>query len=82
MPLPLKDQAQPNVEEIKQFPAVERRRYNDLIRDYNTYVELFPNNIFARWAGFEPNNTYFTAPDASRAVPAVHFPAPATGTAK
>jgi LemA protein len=70
--------------------AVERRRYNDLIRDYNTYIGLFPNNIVARWAGFEPNNTYFTVPEASRAVPAVHFPAPAgapatapaTGTAK
>jgi LemA protein len=59
--------------------AVERRRYNDLVRDYNTYIELFPNNIVARWAGFEPNNTYFTAPEAARAVPAVHFAAPVTG---
>src|ERR1700674_3421037 len=28
--------------------AVERKRYNDALQDYNTYVGLFPNNIFAR----------------------------------
>src|SRR5207245_8769072 len=27
--------------------AVERKRYNDAIQDYNTYIGLFPNNIFA-----------------------------------
>src|ERR1700740_779483 len=32
--------------------AVERKRYNDAIQDYNTYIGLFPNNIFAGWAGF------------------------------
>src|ERR1700739_2492661 len=29
--------------------AVERKRYNDALQDYNAYVGLFPNNIFARW---------------------------------
>jgi LemA protein len=62
--------------------AVERRRYNDLIREYNAYIQLFPNNIFARWAGFQPNNTYFTIPDVSRQVPAVRFAVPATAPAK
>src|SRR5262250_1581656 len=28
--------------------AVERRRYNDAIQDYNTYIGLFPNSVFAR----------------------------------
>src|SRR5271170_264020 len=32
--------------------AVERRRYNDAVQDYNTYIQLFPNNIVAGWAGF------------------------------
>src|SRR5215470_8386643 len=32
--------------------AVERRRYNQTLQDYNTYISLFPNNIFARWGGF------------------------------
>src|SRR6266568_2774049 len=42
--------------------AVERKRYNDAIQDYNTYIGLFPNNIFAGWAGFQRNNAYFAAP--------------------
>src|SRR5665213_3997526 len=57
--------------------SVERRRYNDSVQDYNTYIELFPNNIFAGWAGFKPNTAYFTASDASREAPKVQFPAPA-----
>ena len=56
--------------------AVERKRYNDTLQDYNTYLGLFPNNIFARWAGFERNNAYFTASEASRQAPKVQFPAP------
>ena len=57
--------------------AVERRRYNETIQDYNTYIQLFPNNVFAGWAGFKPNNAYFTATEASREVPKVQFGAPA-----
>ena len=56
--------------------AVERKRYNDTLQDYNTYVGLFPNNLFARWAGFQRNNDYFTASESSRQAPKVQFPAP------
>src|SRR3982074_2725488 len=55
--------------------AVERKRYNDAVQDYNTYIGLFPNNIFARWAGFQRNNAYFAAPESSREAPKVQFPA-------
>src|SRR6266508_3817029 len=41
--------------------AVERKRYNDTLQDYNTYVQKFPNSIFAGWAGFKPNDAYFAA---------------------
>jgi LemA protein len=58
--------------------AVERKRYNDSLQAYNTYIGLFPNNIFARWAGFRRNEAYFTASEASRAVPKVQFPGAAT----
>ena len=57
--------------------AVERRRYNEAVQDYNTYIGLFPNNIFAGWAGFKPNNAYFSATENGREVPKVAFPAPA-----
>jgi LemA protein len=56
--------------------AVERKRYNDALQDYNTFIGLFPNNIFAGWAGFQRNNAYFTASESSREAPKVQFPAP------
>ncbi len=56
--------------------AVERRRYNEAIQDYNTYIGLFPNNIFARWAGFQRNNDYFAASEAARQAPKVDFSTP------
>src|ERR1700726_2834029 len=55
--------------------AVERKRYNDAVQDYNTYIGLFPNNIFAGWAGFQRNNAYFAAPEAAREAPKFQFPA-------
>src|SRR5882762_9613389 len=56
--------------------AVERKRYIDAVQDFNTYIGLFPNNIFARWAGFQSNNAYFAALEASRDAPELQFPAP------
>jgi LemA protein len=58
--------------------AVERKRYNDTLQDYNTYVQQFPNNIFAGWAGFKPNDAYFQASEGSRIAPKVNFSAPST----
>ena len=56
--------------------AVERRRYNLAVQDYNTYIGLFPNNVFAGWTGFKPNNAYFAATEGGREVPKVEFPGP------
>jgi LemA protein len=56
--------------------AVERKRYNDTLQDYNTFIGLFPNSVFAGWAGFQRNNAYFAATEASREAPKVQFPAP------
>ena len=56
--------------------AVERKRYNDTLQDYNTYIGLFPNDLFAKWAGFQRNNDYFAASESSRQAPKVQFPVP------
>src|SRR5437867_10293471 len=56
--------------------AVERKRYNDTLRDYNTYVQQFPASLFAASAGFKPNNAYFEASEGSRTVPKVNFGTP------
>jgi len=64
--------------------AVERKRYNDALQDYNTYLLKFPNNLIAGFAGFKPNEAYFQASEASRQVPKVDFntkPAPKTAPA-
>jgi LemA protein len=58
--------------------AVERKRYNDTLQDYNTYVQQFPNSLFAPGMGFKPNTAYFTASEASRTVPRVNFGTPET----
>jgi len=62
--------------------AVERRRYNQAIQDYNTYIALFPNNIVASVSGFTRNDAYFKSDEAARQVPKVNFggvaPSPAT----
>src|SRR6202453_2303061 len=54
--------------------AVERKRYNDSIQAYNTFIRQFPNSIFAGWGGFQVNNDYFSASPTSREVPKVAFP--------
>jgi LemA protein len=57
--------------------AVARKRYNDSLQDYNTYVQQFPASLFASWAGFKPNDAYFKAAEGSREVPKVNFGTPA-----
>lgn len=56
--------------------SVERKRYDDAIQAYNTYIGLFPSNIVAGLSGFRRNDAYFAASEASRQVPKVQFPAP------
>jgi LemA protein len=53
--------------------GVARRRYNDTLRDYNTFVREFPNSIWANILGFHVNDAYFEASAASRNAPAVKF---------
>ncbi|WP_263385164.1 LemA family protein [Granulicella arctica] len=53
--------------------AVARRRYNETIRDYNTFIGQFPNSLFANFAGFHPKNEYYAADAASKTAPKVDF---------
>ena len=53
--------------------AVERRRYNEALQDYNTFIGQIPNNIWARIAGFKPDNNYFEASSSAQQAPQVHF---------
>jgi LemA protein len=53
--------------------GVARKRYNDAIQDYNTYLLQFPNNIWAGMSGFKENDAYFKASESARTVPSVKF---------
>lgn len=50
--------------------AVERGRFNEAIKDYNTYIKLFPRNIIAGWFGFEARE-FFEAEEGAETVPEV-----------
>ncbi len=52
---------------------VSRMRYNDAVRDYNTFILQFPNNIWAGIAGYRQNNAYFEASPAAQNAPQVKF---------
>ncbi|MCK9274673.1 MAG: LemA family protein [Syntrophales bacterium] len=52
--------------------AVERRRYNETVKDYNVKIRIFPSNILAGLFGFE-KATFFEIPEAAKIVPKVSF---------
>ena len=52
--------------------AVERMRYNERIREYNTARRQFPANLTARLFGFK-EYPFFEAPAAAQEVPKVNF---------
>ena len=53
--------------------AVERRRYNEVVQDYNTYISIFPNSLVASMAGFTRNDAYFKTDAGARQAPKVDF---------
>jgi len=53
--------------------SVARLRYNQKIRDYNVFVQQFPNSIWAGIAGYHVKSEYYKADDASKTAPKVDF---------
>jgi LemA protein len=52
--------------------AVERRRYNDLVMQYNAMRKRFPTNFIAAMFNFQ-EAAYFGAPESAREAPKVEF---------
>ena len=52
--------------------AVERRKFNEVAREYNTYIRQFPASIVANNRGFE-KKAYFEAQAGSEKAPEVKF---------
>lgn len=52
--------------------ATERKRYNEIVQEYNTAIQKFPAMLTARAFGFQPEK-YFEAPESAKQVPQVKF---------
>lgn len=54
--------------------ATERMKYNEVVKDYNTTIRQFPNNLIAGFAGASPK-VPFAADAAASTAPVVKFDA-------
>lgn len=52
--------------------STERKRFNEVVQGYNSYVRNFPRNIIASMFGFEPK-PYFAAEAGAETAPKVEF---------
>ena len=52
--------------------AVERRKFNEMVRNFNTSIRRFPANVIAGITGYEAKG-YFEAAEGSETVPTVAF---------
>lgn len=52
--------------------STERKRFNDVVKDYNSHIRSFPNNLFAGMFGFTTKN-YFQATEGAEKAPEVKF---------
>ena len=52
--------------------AVERKRFNEQVQGYNTYIKQFPRLIIANMTGFE-QKPYFESSEGAETAPKVEF---------
>jgi LemA protein len=45
--------------------AVERRRFNEAVREYNTKLQIFPGSLIGRLVGFQPRPFFEATPEAA-----------------
>ena len=65
-------QLQAQLEGTENSISTERKRYNDVVKAYNTYIRTFPRNILAGMFGFTPKG-YFKADAGAEKAPEVKF---------
>ncbi len=52
--------------------AVERKKFNESVQGYNTYIRKFPNTLYAGMFGFD-SKAYFESTAGSEIAPTVSF---------
>ena len=65
-------QLQAQLEGTENRISVERRRFNEVVRDYNTNIKRFPTAIIAGITGFGEKQ-YFKAVAGAETPPKVQF---------
>lgn len=65
-------QLQAQLEGTENRITVERQKFNDKAKEYNTYIRKFPKNIIAGMFGFE-KRAYFEAESGAEKAPQVKF---------
>lgn len=85
-PLLRLQEAYPNLKSSEQFTrlndqlegtenriAVARQRYNIALKDYNVFLQQFPNSIWANMAGYHVRDEYFKGNPKNDTAPTVDF---------
>lgn len=52
--------------------ATERKKYNEVVKAYNTYIRKFPQSLFANVLGFD-KKPYFESDEGTEKAPTVEF---------
>lgn len=65
-------QLQAQLEGTENRISTERMRFNEVVRQYNTYIRTFPRNIIANMFGFTAKG-YFQAEQGAEKAPEVKF---------
>ncbi|MFO8235058.1 MAG: LemA family protein [Bacteroidales bacterium] len=65
-------QLQAQLEGTENRISVERRRFNESVRNYNTYINQFPQKLYANLFDFE-EQVYFESDEGSEEAPDVEF---------
>jgi LemA protein len=63
---------QNQLEGIENRVAVERRRFNETVRAYNTTIRRFPTSVVASFRGFR-EKPFFEATPGSQTAPQIKF---------
>jgi LemA protein len=65
-------QLQSQLEGTENRISIERRKFNNLVQAYNTYIRKFPQSIISGISGFNKKG-YFEAEVGSEQAPKVEF---------
>ncbi len=65
-------QLQNQLEGTENRIAQERKKFNEAVNGYNSYIRLFPTNLLVGIFGFSPKG-YFQADEAAKTAPKIQF---------